>query len=151
MKTKEFFMSLMTIMMMAFVSVSFTSCGGDDGVAVDPNNKAALLIGTWYMDAISIDDTHGWQEHKVTFKSDGTLERIGYLPGYWGKTEELEIGQYSYNVEASTLSCVYRNPETGDSWTQSYTVVDVAKDKLVLTGVTSSGLSFTFFYDRVKE
>ena len=148
---KKNYLYLLAIMMVFVLSVGMTSCGGDDGDDEEKESKE-LLIGTWHMDEIRIDDAHSWTENTTTFKSDGTLERIEYLTqGNGVKYSYKKGGQYSYNANTGVLSAVYKDNDSGESWSQSYNVIEITKNKLVLTGVsTGNGLSFTFFYERVK-
>ena len=157
MKKISFFNVLFFIAAIFLTGVSLTSCGsdGDDNKKNPEQEKKSLLLGTWHMDEVAIDATHSWGENKITFNSDGTLERVDILhqsAGMYSITQENKSeGQYSYNENTATLTALYKRVSDGSSWTQSYTVVELTDKKLVLTGIGSgNGLSFTFFYERVN-
>lgn len=98
---KKFFMSILAIIMVAVLSVGFTSCGDDD----DEVNAEALL-GVWRN---TYDNGGYWQ---YTFHANNKFDAVetGYgQPYYMGGT---------YNVNGNKLTLTFSQ---GDGGTYTYT------------------------------
>lgn len=140
---------------MAILCATFASCSSNDD---DEKSKeeSPSIVGTWHMNEINIDNAHSWTQNTITFNEDGTLVRedsVGYaslgLAGGYPifKTSD---GQYTYNANTGILSTIYKPREGGNSWSQTYNVVELTRQRLVLSGVDNNYGNFTFFYNRIK-
>ena len=109
---KKYLFGLLAIMMVAMVSVSFTSCSKDD-------SDSDTLVGTWKY-------SFGSNSYVIlTFYEDGTGLYKEFDHGEWEEMGE----SFIYTREGNTLTfhntMNYNKTETG-------TIVSLTKDKLVL-------------------
>ena len=124
---KKCFWSLLTLMLVAMVSLSLSSCGDDD----DDDGGGNPLVGTWscsshYIDRVSYDggtDTY-------TFKSNGTYE---WKCRGWDN----ESGKYYYNNSLSTLTITNQK---GTTWV--YVIPTLTDSYFVM--IDEDGYSYTY-------
>ena len=124
---KKCFWSLLTLMLVAMVSLSLSSCGDDD----DDDGGGNPLVGTWscsshYIDRVSYDggtDTY-------TFKSNGTYE---WKCRGWDN----ESGKYYYNNSLSTLTITNQK---GTTWV--YVIPTLTDSYFVM--IDEDGDSYTY-------
>lgn len=95
MKKKEFFWSLLTVMMVAMLSVGIVSCSKDD--KNDESNPSSKVIGTW-----SVRD--GNESLTLTFKSGGVgTSTYKYYSSYSGMETETETFTYEMEDESKGI------------------------------------------------
>lgn len=80
---KKYYLSMMTTLMVAILSVGFASCSKDDD-ADDFNYPKETLYGTWKMSEVKMSETGSYvswpmQATSATFNSDGTYSGRGYF------------------------------------------------------------------------
>ena len=85
MKKKSLFLSMLTIMMVAIMSVSFGACTDSD----DDNSSGSSIVGTW------VDDTR-----TIVFGSDGSYNMTDKS---FPSITQYRRGTYSYNPNQNLL------------------------------------------------
>ena len=117
MKIKLF--SLLTIMMVALVGVSLSSCSKDDSDSSPDLIPSSKIIGTW---------KYSWDSgyNLLTFYDNGTCWDREYDNGRW---ERDRTGTYEYNAEEGYVILFSRK----------YTVISLTSTKLVLLNWLDSG------------
>lgn len=85
---KNFFWSMLTIMVVAMLSMTFVSCSDDDDEVV---KESSSIVGTWEW-----RDDESEDYDIITFRKDGT--------GTWSQyyDDESEIENFSYQYDSST-------------------------------------------------
>lgn len=125
--SKQSIWKILTILLVAFVSINILSCEDNKDEA-----DTGLLIGSWscdnhYIDRVSFakgTDTY-------TFRSDGTFE-------WQCRGWESKSGNYLYNKEKSTLSI---SDQKGTTWV--YIIVSLADSFFVM--LDEDGYSYTYY------
>ena len=115
MKNKLF--SLIAIIMLAFVGISFTSCGsGSDGDSDSDNGNSgntSIFNGTWANDGL----TGIWTDDNITFVfKNGSFTCTFYTKGYRYRKG---TGNYKINIETSQVTFLYKEfyySEDGKTW-----------------------------------
>lgn len=107
---KKSLLHLLTIMMVAMLSVGFVSCSDDDD-PYDPEQSS--LVGNWILK----ENSNYWW--RFIFRKDGTGVETVYSND--GKTEITENYQFKYTY-SSKSSVLIINYTTGESGTVTYTV-----------------------------
>lgn len=121
---KKELINWMAILIVAFVSVGFVSCGSDD-----PDEKkedSVTLIGTWSMNFGKNDYC------LLTFYQNGTVKYQEYDNGEW---EEDETYRYTYNN--GILIFLYNNGNERES----IEVISLSSTKLVLKDWPDGGVN----------
>ncbi len=110
MKKKEFFWSLLTVMMVAMLSVGIVSCSKDD--KNDESNPSSKVIGTWSGQDVEFGSI------TMTFKSGGSGTYVGrYYDSYSGYETERGVFTYSMTDESSGIIIIKYN----DSYSEDET------------------------------
>lgn len=131
---KKFFFFL-SVMMLALVSVSVTSCGDDKD---EP--KSNDLVGTWQFKAVTDDAAI---ENLVQFTKDGKWNSVEIVTDEVGVSVEVEKG--TYTVSGNKINVTYT--EDGHSVTESVTF-EVKDNKLMLT---YEDMPVAITFQRVKD
>ena len=93
MKQKGILWSMLTIMMVAMLSVGFAACGGDDG-----DDSGNSVVGTW-------SGKDGKHQLTLTFSNNGSGTYIArYNDSYSGM--ETETGSFTYTMEGSSKGMI---------------------------------------------
>lgn len=93
---KNLIWSMLAIMMVTMLSVSFTSCGDSDNEVDDEKITAASIVGSW-----AYTTKHGSYEIR-TFNADGTYTIVH--KDSKGEQDYFESGTYVFNVKEMTLT-----------------------------------------------
>lgn len=125
---KTLFLNMLTIVMVAFLSMGLTSCGDDDDDAV----SSSSLVGTWY--SADDDEYHYDVCYDVAVFTESTISwyYAKMSNGTW-KLESLEpdVAAYTLNGNKMTLK---RDGVTGDVefvfHGNTFTVSEVAEGEL---------------------
>ena len=139
---KKSFMYLMTMMMVAMLSVGFASCGSDDD---DSNSSySRLIVGTWKM------------THQITYDADGNVKSENNRESTWVDvfnadgtyitTDGYNSESAKWSISGNRLSLKYgreTETETIKSLTESTMVLQYDEFKDGRVEVTT--------YKRVKE
>lgn len=114
---KNILKGLLTIMMVAFVSMNFVSCSDDDDDKKDSKNDSNTesIIGTWRWSGYN--DTS-----ELTFYPDGRGVEI-YQEG--GKGTYTDSFTYTYDADKKTLRIYYTDGDSGSA--------TVSSDRMVIT------------------
>ncbi len=125
---KDNFWSLVTMIMVVFVSVGFVSCGSDDDNGDGGNS---VLVGEWQeceSNGVFKNDATDNEVMHMRFRSDGTGD-------WWSVTKgKVDSHKYSFNYSGSingtsglitmTITSSTISSEVGMSGTQNVTYVD---------------------------
>ena len=117
---KKYFMSLLTCMMVAFMSFSVASCSSDDDPIGDGGDSR--IIGTWYK--VEYTNTTAWK-----FEKNGTCKFTE-----WGNNEPKDWSKYvagSWKVSGNKLTAIITYDD-GDYDKDIYTY-SISEDGKTLT------------------
>jgi hypothetical protein len=142
---KKYYSVLMMLAMMV-VALSFTACGGDDEGIGDSSS----LVGTWKIDLL--DEISGafsdeFEEFGyIQFKPDGTCVTVQIIK-WKGENagvfeDEIIVERGTYSVDGNRITARYGNV------TDVFTF-KMSGNKLTLT--TTQGIIITFTYTRVND
>lgn len=131
MRTKKNFLSLLTILMVAMLTVVFTSCG-DDEKESDPSPVSSSLVGKWKFEFSS-----GYVI--MILNEDNTYRIIEYDHGAW---EDDDIGTYYYDDSKNTLKI----KEQGDDEWETWEVLSLDANKLVIDNIFDQGINTFYRY-----
>lgn len=149
MKKKNFFLSLMTIMMVATLSVGFVSCGGDDDDTINPDisqggdsNTDETIVGT----AVDLGLSVMFADRNVGAKN---VEDLGTLYA-WAETEtktEFTLENYfdrdftKVTADISGTAFDVATTKWGSPWRMmSWDEVNEIKQKCTLETTTQNGV-----------
>ena len=132
---KKNLLRMMTIMVVAMLSVGFASCSDDDGPS--GNDLVAKAVGTW-MCTSSKDSAMGYSVDglmvgkEVTIKSNGTYTSTAETFGYSG----------TYSIKGNTITA---KSASGDTFMVN---VSINGDKMTWNGTASNGTSFIYVFKK---
>ena len=122
---KKNILNWMTIFMVAFVSVGFASCGGDD----NKEDDILSIVGTWRYDFSS-----GYV--LLTFNRDGTYTHREFDHGQW---EDDKNGKYVF--VNNNLSFTYYSKSRGKDVSETYEVISLTTTQLLIKDFLDSGVT----------
>ena len=122
---KKNILNWMTIFMVAFVSVGFASCGGDD----NKEDDILSIVGTWRYDFSS-----GYV--LLTFNRDGTYTHREFDHGQW---EDDKNGKYVF--VNNNLSFTYYSKARGKDVSETYEVISLTTTQLLIKDFLDSGVT----------
>ncbi|MDR6968902.1 hypothetical protein J2X31_002928 [Flavobacterium arsenatis] len=124
-------MKKISILLVAFVALTFSSCGSDDN-----GTNTASIIGKWEYsqtgDVIegvefleTYDHTTGCNKDYIEFKSNGTFDDVWYSNGASGCTSDNDSGTWAQNGVTITTAYGEQDAEEGEILTLNETTLKV--------------------------